>query len=337
MISSPSRPAYPSRQIVRQAQQQITSIVKYDSGARFCPSGHFFHRVPLTLRQQAVRDENDLPAHITPPITCNGCARDIYDEYIAASCRACDLDFCSVCYNSDIPIEQLIHQGMTNLEIEMDPTVSGSMISEMTMSLTAKRCAVGHPLCKVLTMRRKRYLQERDGLEFAPVIECNCCSRTIRTDYIEGCCVDCDLDFCEECFHSGQSFEDMLLDPEMVDADEPEPAYGERHNAQRPTYKRTGRISYDDYPDPTVYQWEFTGSNEAEGVEFFQKDYGTKLGVIKLDFFYAKGKIRTILDHKKKGLRPLFVKNDRISSKLYRKILQDPRRYAMKALKNRKM
>jgi hypothetical protein len=291
----------------------------------------------LTLRQSSIREENNLPLHVIPPITCNGCARDIHDDHIEGCCRACDLDFCAACYHSDVPIEELIHQGMTNLEIEVDPTVSGSMISEMTMSMTSKRCAVGHSLCRVLTMRRKRYLQDRDGLEFSPVIECNCCSRVIRTEYIAGCCVDCDLDFCEECFHSGQSFEDVLQDAELIDADEPGPAFGERYNAQRPTYKRTGRVSYDDYPDPTVFQWEFTGSDESEGVEFFQKDYGTKLGVVKLDFFYAKGKIRTILDHKKKGLRPLFVKNDKISSKLYRKILQDPRRYAMKALKNRQM
>jgi len=328
-----------SQQPQQQPQQQITSIVKYNRSARYCPAGHCFHRVPLNLRQRVIREENGLPTHVTPPITCNGCARDIYDDCIAGCCRTCDLDFCSACFNSDIPIDELIQQGMTNIEIDLDPTVSGSgsMVSEMTMSLTAKRCVVGHPLCRVNTLQRKRYLQERDGLQFAPVIECNCCSKVIRTEYIAGCCIDCDLDFCEECFHSGQSFEHMLLDPELVDADEPGPAYGERYNARRPTYKGTGRVSYDEYPDPTIFQWEFTGSDEIEAVEFFQKDYGTKLGIIKLDFFYAQGTIRTILDHRKKGLRPLFVKNDQITSKLYRKILQDPRRYAMKALKNRKM
>lgn len=319
-------------------QQQVTSIVKYDRKSRFCPAGHFFHRVPLTLRQRSLQVEQRLPAHIIPPITCNGCSRDIFDENIAGCCRVCDLDFCEPCYASDIPIEDLIEHGMMNLEIEVDPTVSGSMVSEMTMSMTAEKCALGHPLCRVLTIRRKRYLQERDGLEFAPMIECNCCSRVIRTEHIAGCCVSCDIDFCQDCFQNGQSFEDILQEePELVDADEPGSAYGDRYNTKRPTYKRTGRVSYDDYPDPTVYQWEFTGSNESDGVEFFEKDYGTKLGIVKLDFFFANGKIRTLLDHRKKGLRPLFVKNDKISSKLYRKILQDPRRYAMKALKNIKM
>jgi hypothetical protein len=235
-------------------------------------------------------------------------------------------------------MEQLIQQGSTNLEIELDPTVSGSMVSDMTMSLTTKRCALGHPLCRVLSLQRKRYLQERNGLGFAPVIECNRCSRVIRSAYIAGCCMSCDLDICEECFEAGgQSFEDLQFEQELLDADEPGRAYGARYNAQRPTYMRTGRVSYDDYPDPTVFMWDFTGSNELDAVEFFEKDYGAKLGVVKLDFFYAKGKIRTILDHKTKGLRPLFVKNEKISSKLYSKILQDPRRYAMKAFKNRHM
>jgi hypothetical protein len=43
----------------------------------------------------------------------------------------------------------------------------------------------------------------------------------------------------------------------------------QRYNRRRPNYKITGRVNYDDYPDPTSYGWTFTGSCEGGRAEFF--------------------------------------------------------------------
>jgi hypothetical protein len=305
------------------------SIIKVDRNARFCPSGHCFSRVLLIHRQRSIQEEQSLPVDLLPPIACDGCSMDIHQEYIAGCCRSCDLDFCGDCFYSGTPIEELLQQGQ-EYDLELAATASLT-VSEMTMSMTDERCSLGHPLCRVLTLRRKRYLQERDGLNSAPTIECDCCSRIITTQFIAGCCVDCDIDFCQDCFRSGQSFEDVLQEPILVDEPEPQVVYTDRYNRIRPTYKRTGRVNYDDYPDPAAFQWNFTGSGEDAGVEFFEKDFGPKRGVVKLDFYYARAKVRTILVHRKKGTIPLFTKDKKISSKLYRKILLDPHGHAQKS------
>ncbi len=307
----------------------INPIIKVDRNARFCPSGHCFSRVLLTQRWRAIQEEQNLPASMIPPISCNGCSADINTEYIAGCCKSCDLDFCEECFESGVPIEELLNDG---LDLELDTTASLSR-SEMTMSMTDERCSLGHPLCRVLTVRRKRYLQERDRLSSAPSIECDCCSRVITNEFIAGCCVQCDIDFCEGCFQAGQSFEEMLQEPILVREVETPSVVGGRYNGRRPTYKRSGRVNYDNYPDPTAFQWQFTGSCETSCVEFFEKDFGSRLGVVKLDFFYAKGKVRTILEHPRKGTRSLFTKDNKISSNLYRKILLDPRGHAQKSSK----
>lgn len=296
-------------------------IIRVHKHARFCPSGHCFRRVSLVERQLSIREEQrqDFDSPL-PPIECNGCGAEIQTEFISGSCKACDMDFCEDCYHSGVPIEDLLEEGLGS---EADATASLSM-SEMTMSVTNERCALGHPLCRVATKRRMQYLQERDGLPFAPMIECDCCSKRISSPFIAGCCVDCDMDFCEACFQSGQSFEDILHDRRvMMDEGQPD-VFDERYNRIRPTYKVTGRVNYDDYPDPTSFQWSFTGSREMASVEFFEKDYGPKVGIVKLDFFYAKGKVRTTLHHRKKGEMPLFTGNKMVSSRHFRKILLDP-------------
>eukprot|EP00934_Nitzschia_sp_Nitz4_P007323 Nitzschia sp. Nitz4//scaffold81_size91200//34291//35118//NITZ4_004984-RA/size91200-processed-gene-0.122-mRNA-1//-1//CDS//3329558704//7313//frame0 len=261
-----------------------------------------------------------------PPIACDGCSVDICEQFVAGSCQTCDMDFCDDCFGSGKPIEELLNEGMERAELEHATAASVTM-SEMTMSITNERCSLGHTLCRVNTWRRKRYLQERDDLPAPPTIECDCCSRVITTEVIAGCCIDCDVDFCEECFLSGQSFEDLLQDPIVVENGEniaPIVAFGERYNHIRPTYKGSGRVSYDEFPDPTAFQWTFTGSCEDACIEFFEKDFGPRMGVVKLDFNYAKGKVRVVLDHRKKGVKALFTKDKRITPRLFRVILLDP-------------
>ena len=80
----------------------------------------------------------------------------------------------------------------------------------------------------------------------------------------------------------------------------------------------------DNYPDPTAYQWTFTGSNENKCVEFFEKDYG-RTGIIKLDFYYAIGTARTILDHPTKGEKRLYGKKKTLRPNVYRNILLNPK------------
>lgn len=296
-----------------------SSIIKVSRNARFCPAGHCFHSVLLSERQSSLKREQKLSD--VPPIECNGCSIEIRDSSIAGSCKICDIDFCQDCYTSGLPVEELLEAGWEN---ELDSTVSTSM-NTATSSITGEQCSLGHPLCRISTRLRRRYLQERNGLQHAPAIECDCCSALISCEFIAGCCVECDIDFCEACFRSGQSFEDTLKDRKTLSQSKSNTPVGMRYNGLRPTYKGTGRVSYDDYPDPTSFRWLFTGSCEAKRVEFFEKDYGNKVGLVQLNFFYAEGRVVAILQCSRKGERKILTeKHQQTSPPLFRKILLDP-------------
>ncbi|KAL7505487.1 hypothetical protein ACHAXN_004280 [Cyclotella atomus] len=96
---------------------------------------------------------------------------------------------------------------------------------------------------------------------------------------------------------------------------EPDPvtaaARGERYNGRRPNY-RGQRVSTSDYPDATAYGWEFTGSCEGGRAEFFEMDFATH-GVVKLDFYYTTGTVKTVLDHPRQGVTQLFAKGSSLS------------------------
>jgi hypothetical protein len=175
------------------------------------------------------------------------------------------------------------------------------------------------------------------------VIECDCCSRIISKEhYIAGCCLECDIDVCGD-FKNGQSYIDVVLEEsrqnDMYDERHQQQQqqnyhHHERYNGRRPTYRGTGRVNYDDYPDPTVFQWSFTGSNCDEDdtlppVEYFEKDFGKEVGVIRLDFYYTIGTVQTtIVDAIRGTIRELFTKSiHKMSKQSYRKILKDPRSY----------
>jgi hypothetical protein len=133
-----------------------------------------------------------------------------------------------------------------------------------------------------------------------------------------------------------------------------------RYNRRRPTYAGTGRVNYDDYPDPTVYQWSFTGSSSCGSsssndndnhndenynysyntieeetdiypIEYFEKDFGNEIGIIQLDFYYTIGMIQTYLIHPYDGRIDLFTttstKKKLLSKDSYCKVLKDPRSY----------
>mmetsp|Transcript_25017 Transcript_25017/g.59040 ORF Transcript_25017/g.59040 Transcript_25017/m.59040 type:complete len:327 (-) Transcript_25017:140-1120(-) len=238
--------------------------------------------------------------------------------------------------------------------------------------MTGEYCAAGHELIQIPVVDRQRYLQRKEWLlqqqeelrsggchhpheaplsiaetaSHAPIIiECDCCSKVMtKNQYIAGCCLECDIDVCGDCFKKGQSYIDVVLqesrENDMCDEQREEQelerqAYQnhERHNRHRPTYIGTGRVNYDDYPDPTVFQWKFTGSSDPNAsvapIEYFEKDFGKEIGVIRLDFYYTIGTVHTfIVDPVSGVVRELFTKSQqKMSQQSYRKILKDPRSY----------
>ena len=242
---------------------------------------------------------------------------------------------------------------------------------------TGEFCAAGHELVRIPVVDRKRYLQQKEMLlqkqenrqphqqyyrhpYDAPttvdsctiagpspnpvVIECDCCSRVLSKElYIDGCCLECDIDVCGNCFKNGQSYIDVVLkesresdmhDERHQQQQQQNCGHHERYNRRRPTYVGTGRVNYDDYPDPTVFQWSFTGSSSEDNssaapVEYFEKDFGKEVGVIRLDFYYTIGTVQTtIVDSIRGTIHELFTKSrQKMSPQSYRKILKDPRTY----------
>jgi len=164
--------------------------------------------------------------------------------------------------------------------------------------------------------------------------------------------LQCDIDVCADCFKNGQSYIDVILQESRIDdvlddlyhdeqrhliiQQQQQQQHNEHHqrhfhkrryNSRRPTYVGTGRVNYDDYPDPTVYQWSFTGSSrgirdddddDTENqhndkvpllypIEYFEKDFGKAIGIIQLDFYYTIGTLQTYLVHYQKGTTDLFT------------------------------
>ena len=89
---------------------------------------------------------------------------------------------------------------------------------------------------------------------------------------------------------------------------------GERYNGKRPNYHGR-RFSRQTYPDPTLYGWTFTG-RRSRRVFFLEKVFDSH-GVIKLDFYYTTGTVKTVLDHPRQGVSQLFAKGDSLSPDMY--------------------
>ncbi len=93
-----------------------------------------------------------------------------------------------------------------------------------------------------------------------------------------------------------------------------------RYNSLRPNYDNK-RVCLTAFPDPTAYGWTFTGSSEKSRVEFFEKEMN--LGLIKLDFYYTTGTVKTTLVHPTTGANSLF--RNTVTPEIYIQILQNPR------------
>ena len=95
----------------------------------------------------------------------------------------------------------------------------------------------------------------------------------------------------------------------------------QRYNGVRPDYQGK-RISIADYPDPTTFGWIFTGSVQDSSVEFFEKKMNDG-GLVKLDFYYTTGTIKTVLDHPTSGRNQLF--RAKVTPEQFRAVMENPR------------
>lgn len=327
------------------------AIKNHTVDTRYCPAGHVMTSLDLYTRQKRLQISQVLPVDVLPIVSCDGCSMDIENK-IAGCCSLCDIDLCETCYNSSG--HRTVADILAEAREKSSVTASASLASStgeasMTFVSTKEYCGAGHEMVgKVPTINRQRFLQDLEGLVSIPAIPCDCCSRHIREEHIAGCCMECQIHFCDDCFMKGQSYEDALHDKLALTAQSPSaennnsannhlllPAHQiqqQRYNGQRPTYKGTGRVSYDDYPDPTVFDFEFTGSGPS--VEFFEKDFGA-MGVVRLNFYFTAGTAKTFLFHPTKGSRILFDRATRLSSQSYKKLLNDPFSYNNRCFKKR--
>ena len=107
-------------------------------------------------------------------------------------------------------------------------------------------------------------------------------------------------------------------------------------------------MSRDDYPDPTDYGWEFTGSCEERRVEYFEKHFEEWFGAtILLDFDYTTGIVKGVFEYlptndvrRRVGLvlgiddgddsstmKLVLSPGTYVSPRTYRKVLEDPREH----------
>lgn len=193
------------------------------------------------------------------------------------------------------------------------------------MVLLAVKCLQGHHM-------------ESEHASHRPGMECDACGSHIGGS--SATCFQCNFDLCHTCWDLSQDEINRCARANsrptiqaccmMAIAHHPDPvtaaARGERYNGRRPNY-RGRRVSYQDYPDATNYGWTFTGSCEGGRAEFFEQDFADH-GVVKFDFYYTTGTVKTVLDHPRQGVTQLFAKGDSLSPEMYRAILQNPRHHS---------
>ncbi|KAL3899703.1 MAG: hypothetical protein SGARI_006402, partial [Bacillariaceae sp.] len=264
---------------VNRTKSAKSALRKHSIQTKYCPSGHVLsHNIPVTKRQKYLQElhnhgENNDQNALLPVVGCDACSQDILEDRIGATCAVCDLDFCQRCYHdSGKAVEELLNDArkatLQQKRQQQQQTLSscsslcsGSAQGSLTsFNSTQEFCAKGHELLEIPTLERQRYIQDRDALTVLPIIECDCCSKEIRDETIAGCDTACDIDICKDCFKNGQSYEDVLEDGRETSEDPQNTSIisksgQQRYNGRRPTYKSTGRVSYDHYPDPTSYQW----------------------------------------------------------------------------------
>jgi hypothetical protein len=111
-----------------------------------------------------------------------------------------------------------------------------------------------------------------------------------------------------------------------------------RYNNLRPSVAAaTYRLL--NFPDASEYGWLYTGCDETQGVEYFEKQYvqeekdadgipgNIALPTVKLDWYYMTGDCSVVMCHPINGTTYLFTSNGGISPELYIQVLEDPRNH----------
>ena len=92
-----------------------------------------------------------------------------------------------------------------------------------------------------------------------------------------------------------------------------------RHNKRRPVYFMGDRVDLENYPDPSLYGWKFTGSycEQDERVEYFEKQD------ILLDWHFSTAKLGLSWKHlSRQGTLPIFQSTDAVPAEVYLEIIQ---------------
>lgn len=105
---------------------------------------------------------------------------------------------------------------------------------------------------------------------------------------------------------------------------------GKRYNGVRPPANANRLLGY---PDPSEYLWNFTGSDHH--AEFYERtfdfnddaNHGSRPTLVKLDFYFTTGTIKTSMDHPTQGKTQLFVsaRDQPCTVELFTEILLNPR------------
>lgn len=119
-------------------------------------------------------------------------------------------------------------------------------------------------------------------------------------------------------------------DDALIDAPRQPRPYTPRYNGIRPNYDGQ-RISSELYPDPTMFGWRFTGSQQDSRVEFFEKTLN--IGTVKLDFYYSTGTVKTTLYHTTTGRNQLF--RGGLTPEQYAAVLNNPRAHTNQGYRRR--
>ena len=124
--------------------------------------------------------------------------------------------------------------------------------------------------------------------------------------------------------HQASLLEEPATPAGRVKIEDQETQRGLRYNEKRPDYLGQ-RVSQNDFPDPSMYGWTFTGSQEPSKVEFFEKRLNDG-SICKMDFFYTTATVKTTLYHPVQQRRTqLFRRCLGSDPDIYIRILKNPR------------
>jgi hypothetical protein len=185
-------------------------------------------------------------------------------------------------------------------------------------------------------------------------LACDVCGKHISHPYRTAACAKCNFDLCAKCYakweepdRSKPAAPSSSADFKILSFFLPScaPTLGDtasvvstnstdretriveftnadRYNKVRPKFGNS-RVSYFRFPDPEDYGWLLTGSSRKMQVSFYERVVDGCF--VKLDFHYATGTIRTLLERPSLGATVLFqARGDELPAVAYQEILRNP-------------